>query len=147
MAAKTQLNTLPAELRSEIWSLAPLPSPGVYRCDPFKFIYTRGGSRLRLAVENPRWLIPKRRYPTVVHLCRESRLFALGVIKKEVKESSFFYCIGQGTRPFIPEIDTFWFDNDDDGATLHHPVVLQERGAIGNRVHAIRNLAVSAVVI
>ncbi|KLU81568.1 hypothetical protein MAPG_00653 [Magnaporthiopsis poae ATCC 64411] len=147
MAAKTQLCTLPVELRSEIWSLALLPSPGVYRCDPSKFIHTRSSSRRRLEVEDARWLIPKRRYPTVVHLCRESRLFALGVMEKEVRENSFFYCIGQDARPFIPEIDTFWFDDDDNGAILHYPAVVQERGAIGSRVHTIRNLAVSAAVV
>ncbi|KAJ4390732.1 hypothetical protein N0V93_004330 [Gnomoniopsis smithogilvyi] len=152
--AKTQLSTLPVELRSEIWSLALLPSPGVYRCDPVKFIPIRvgsggsgGGGRERghwLEVEDARWLIPKRRYPTVMHLCRESRLFALGAMEKEVKENSFFYCIGQGTRPFIPEIDSFWFD---DGAILLRPAVVQERGVIGSRVHTIRNLAVSAGVV
>jgi hypothetical protein len=147
MAAKTQLSTLPAEVRSEIWSLALLPSPGVYRCDPSKFIFTRTVPRRRLEVEDARWLIPKRRYPTVVYLCRESRFFALGAMGKEVRENSFFYCIGQDTRPFIPEIDTFWFDDDDDGTTLHHSNVIRERGAIGSRVHAIRNLAVSAAVI
>lgn len=149
MAAKTQLSTLPAELRSEIWSLALLPSPGVYRCDPFKFIHIPVRERerwLEVEVEDARWLIPKRRYPTVMHLCRESRFFALGAMEKEVKENSFFYCIGQDTRPFIPEIDTFWFD-DDDGATLLKPTVVQERGAIGSRVHTIRNLAVSAAII
>lgn len=157
MTAKTQLSTLPAELRSEIWSLALLPSPGVYRCDPVKFIPIRvgsggsgGGGRERghwLEVEDARWLIPKRRYPTVMHLCRESRLFALGAMEKEVKENSFFYCIGQDTRPFIPEIDTFWFDDDDDGATLLRPAVVHGRGVIGSRVHTIRNLAVSAAVV
>lgn len=154
MAAKTQLSTLPAELRSEIWSLALLPSPGVYRCDPSKFIFTRESFRGApgdhghwLEVEDARWLIPKRRYPTVVHLCRESRLFALGVMEKEVKENSFFYCIGQDTRPFIPEIDTFWFDDYSDGATLRALVVARECGAIGSRVHTIRNLAVSAAVV
>ncbi|KAL1874224.1 hypothetical protein Daus18300_003588 [Diaporthe australafricana] len=159
MAAQTQLSSLPAELRSKIWSLALLPSPGVYRCDPLKFIPFRegsggpgGGGRERwhrLEVEDARWLITKRRYPTVMHLCRESRSFALGAMEKEVKQNSFFYCIGQDTRPFIPEIDTFWFD-DDDGAvlpTLTRPAVVQERGAIGSRVHTIQNLAVSAVVV
>jgi hypothetical protein len=63
-------------------------------------------------------------------------------MEKEVRENSFFYCIGQDTRPFIPEIDTFWFDDDDK--TRHHPTVSRERGAIGSQVHAIRNLAVSA---
>lgn len=154
MAAKTQLSTLPAELRSEIWSLALLPSPGVYRCDPSKFIFTRasfrgasGGHRHWLEVEDARWLIPKRRYPTVMHLCRESRLFSLAAMEKEVKENSFFYCIGQDTRPFIPEIDTFWFDDYSDGATLRALLVARECGAIGSRVHTIRNLAVSAAVV
>jgi hypothetical protein len=94
MAAKTQFSTLPAEVRSEIWSLALLPSPGVYRCDPCKFIFTREPSPQPLEVEDARWLIPKRRYPTVVHLCRKSRFFALGAIEKKVRENSFFYCIG-----------------------------------------------------
>lgn len=145
MAAKIQLNTLPAELRFEIWSFALLPSPGVYRCDSFKFIYPPAGARRhRLEVEDARWLIPKRRYPTVMHLCHESRLFALGVMENEIKKKLFFYCIGQDTRPFIPEIDTFWFDDDSD---LHDATVFHERGAIGSRVHTIRNLAVSAAVI
>lgn len=154
MAAKTQLSTLPAELRSEIWSIALRPSPGVYRCDPSKFIFTRvsfrgvpGGHEHWLEVEDARWLIPKRRYPTVMHLCRESRLFALGAMENEVKENSFFYCIGQDTRPFIPEIDTFWFDHYSDGATLQALLVVRDGGAIGSRVHTIRNLAVSAAVV
>lgn len=141
MAAKTPFSILPAELRSEIWSLALLPSPGVYRCDTSKFIPSRW-----FEVEDARWLIPKRRYPTVMHLCRESRLFALGIMEKEVTENSFFYCIGQDARPFIPEIDTFWFD-DDSGATLDGPNIVHERGVIGNRVHTVRNLAVSAAVV
>lgn len=154
MAAKIQLSTLPAELRSEIWSLALCPSPGVCRCDPSKFIFTRasfrgvcGGHRHWLEVEDARWLIPKRRYPTVMHLCRESRLLSLAAMEKEVKENSFFYCIGQDTRPFIPEIDTFWFDDYSDGAALRALVVARECGAIGSRVHTIRNLAVSAAVV
>lgn len=154
MAAKTQLSTLPAELRSEIWSLALLPSPGVYRCDPHKFIPidagSTGGGRERgrwLEVEDPRWLIPKRRYPTIMHLCRESRVFALGVMEKETKEGSSLYCIGQDARPFIPEIDSFWFDDDDNGAVLLRPAVVQERGAVGSRVHTIHNLAVSAAIV
>ncbi|KAG8158271.1 hypothetical protein KVR01_012032 [Diaporthe batatas] len=146
MAAKTQLSTLPAELRSEIWSLALLPSPGVYRCDTAKFIPTRERGHL-FEVEDARWLIQKRRYPTVMHLCRESRLLALGVMEKEVKENASFYCIGQDTRPFIPEIDTFWFDDHDGGRTLCQPTVVKERGVVGSRVHTIRNLAVSAALV
>lgn len=146
MAAKTQLSTLPAELRSEIWSLALRPSPGVYRCDPSKFIPIREREH-PLDVEDTRWLIPKRRYPTVMHLCRESRLLALGAMDKEVQENLSLYCIGQDTRPFIPEIDTFWFDDHDDGETLLQADVVRERGAIGSRVHTIRNLAVSAAVV
>lgn len=106
MAAKTQLSTHHAELRAEIWSLALLPSPGVYRCNPAKFIPIHE-RRHWFEVEDARWLIPKRRHPTVMHLCRESRLFALGAMQKEIKESSCFYCTGQDTRPFIPEIDTW----------------------------------------
>lgn len=68
-------------------------------------------------------------------------------MEKEVKENSFFYCIGQDTRPFILEIDTFWFDDYIDGATLRALVVVRECGAIGSRVHTIRNLAVSAAVV
>lgn len=157
MAAKThlKLSSLPAELRSEIWSLALLPSPGVYRCDPAKFIPIRGGSGDSggggretghwIEVEDARWLIPKRRYPTIMHLCHESRLFALAAMEKELKEKPSFYCIGQATRPFIPEIDTFWFYDDD--ATLLRSAVVQERGIIGSRVHTIRNLAVSAAIV
>ncbi|TLS24868.1 hypothetical protein PpBr36_08600 [Pyricularia pennisetigena] len=144
MAAKPQLSNLPAELRAEIWSLALLPSPGVYRCDPHKFIYARGN---RSQVEDARWLIPKRRWPTVAHLCRESRLFALGVMEKESEEKSSVCCIGQDARPFMPEIDTFWFDDGDDGTTLHHHAVIHERGVVGGRVHVIRNLAVSAALV
>ncbi|KAL8393911.1 hypothetical protein RB595_003609 [Gaeumannomyces hyphopodioides] len=147
MAARTQLSTLPAELRSEIWRIALLPSPGVYRCDTSKFIHTCANRRSPYEVEDARWLIPKRRYPTVMHLCHESRLFALGVMEKEARENSFLYCIGQDTRPFIPEIDTFWFDDNDDGGVLHDATVYHERGAIGSRVHTIRNLAVSAAIV
>ncbi|TLD10933.1 hypothetical protein PgNI_05890 [Pyricularia grisea] len=150
MPTKPELNTLPAELRSEIWSLALLPSPGVYRCDPYRFIYTGAGYRhaLETDVEDARWLIQKRRYPTVMHLCRESRFVALSAMEREVREKSFFYYIGQDTRIFIPEIDILWFDDEDHGGSvLQHPAVILNRGVIGGRVHAIRNLAVSVAIV
>ncbi|CAN8095162.1 unnamed protein product [Discula destructiva] len=127
---KPQISTLAPELRNEIWTLALLPDPGVYHFNPADFGVTDD-----LDFSSQPWLIPKRSYPTAMHLCRESRGLALKLMERDPDLR-----LGHASRPFDPIIDTFWFDKKGP----HHPWVINKRSVIGSRVHEIRNLAVSA---
>jgi hypothetical protein len=139
--AKAELSTLPTELREEIWRLALLPDPGVYQFDPDRFAPLEDLD----GFEDERWMIPKGKYPTAMHLCRESRRFAQDIMEREQRQeqdgSLPYYCLGCSTRPFNPETDTFWFDRE---SRLKHPWVLNLESVIGNRIHTIKNLALSS---
>lgn len=127
---KPQISTLPPELRNQIWTLALLPDPSVYHFNPADFGVTDDTE-----FDLQPWLIPKRAYPTAMHLCRESRGLALHLMERDPALR-----LGHASRPFDPAIDTFWFDKKGP----HHPWVINKSSVIGSRVHTIRNLAVSA---
>ncbi|KAF4630534.1 hypothetical protein G7Y89_g7606 [Cudoniella acicularis] len=137
----TKLSTLPRELREEIWMLALLPDPGVYHFDPDCFTPNADMD----SFEDERWMISKRNYPTVMHLCQESRRFSLHIMaqeqKKEQEDGTLpYYCLGSSARPFNPTTDTFWFS---DTSRLDHPWVTHLGSVIGSRIHTIKNLALS----
>jgi hypothetical protein len=133
------LRTLPRELRDKIWLLALLPQPGVYKFDPARFTVSPGND----GWEDERWMIPKCRYPTVMHLSQESRRFALKIKAQEEKEKEHYvpyYCVGESVRPFNPPTDTFWFSKE---SLLHHDWVTNFTSVIGCRLHTIENLSIS----
>jgi len=139
--ATAQFSTLPRELRDEIWILALLPDPGVYQFDPAWF----RRSKERHGFEDERWMIPKRKYPTVMHLCQESRHVSLRIMAQEQRQEQEdgtlpYYCIGSSARPFNPSTDTFWFRVKSH---LGHPWVRNLMNVIGGRIHTIKNLALS----
>jgi hypothetical protein len=137
-----EFGKLPGELREEIWLFALLPEPGVYKFDPDRFIP-------RLDVdgwEDERWMISKRRYPTAMHLCQESRRFAFQIKTQEEKEeqennNAPYYCLGEPARPFNTVADTFWFSEE---SLFNHPWVRNLTSVIGDRLHIIENLALSS---
>ncbi|EPE28915.1 hypothetical protein GLAREA_00073 [Glarea lozoyensis ATCC 20868] len=137
----TQLSDLPRGLREEIWSLGLLPQPGVYKFDPEWFVFTPDGD----GWEDERWMIPKRKYPSVMNVCQESRYCTLRIKSQEQKReqengNAPYYCVGESARPFNPAIDTFWFSKE---ALLRHHWVSDLSCVIGNRLHIIENLAIS----
>jgi hypothetical protein len=143
--AKAQLSTLPLECREQIWMLALLPGPSVYRFDPAHFRQFPDTGRF----EDDRWMVPKHKYPTAMHVCQESRRLALQVIEREQKQNQDngtlpYYCIGSSARPFNPYLDTFWFSHNDH--LLHHYVMNLDL-VVGNRIHTIKNLALSSCLI
>ncbi|KXX75499.1 hypothetical protein MMYC01_208977 [Madurella mycetomatis] len=61
--------------------------------------------------------------------------------KQEQEEGILpYYCIGSSARPFNPPTDTFWFNQESH---LVHPLVRNLDCVIGNRIHTIKNLAIS----
>ena len=137
-----EFSKLPRELREEIWSLALLPEPGIYHFDPdyFDALPDIDGWA------DERWMISKRRYPTAMHLCQESRRFSFQIKAQEQKQEQEngtvpYYCLGENARPFHPTTDTFWFSK---ASLLGHRWVRNLTSVIGNRLHIIENLAVSA---
>ena len=90
-------------------------------------------------------MISKRKYPTVMHLCKESRHLTLHVMAQEQQQEQdkgtlpYLY-IGDSARPFNPSIDTFWFYVEDH---LCHLWVQNLKGVIGDRIHTIENLTLS----
>jgi hypothetical protein len=101
---------LPRELREEIWLLSLLPSPGVYKYDPDWFTILPDESYW----EDDRWMIPKRRYPTAMHICQECRRFSFDIKTQEQKQeednvTAPYYCLGENARPFNFATDCFWF--------------------------------------
>ena len=138
--AIAELSGLPRELREEIWMLALLPDPGVYHFDPDWFT---PNPDLDSFVDE-RWMIPKRKYPTAMHLCQESRRFALHLMAQEQKQEQDgmepYYCLGNNARLFNPTTDTFWFSQE---SRLKHPWVTNLGSVIGDRIHTIKHLALS----
>jgi hypothetical protein len=138
----TEFSKLPRELREEIWSFALLPEPGVYKFDPDWFIPKPDID----GWEDERWMISKRRHPTAMHLCQESRRFAFQIQAQEEKEEQEnntvpYYCLGENARPFNPVTDTFWFSEE---SLFSHPWVRNLTSVIGDRLHIIENLALSS---
>lgn len=140
--ATAQFNKLPREIRDEIWAFALLPEPAVYRFDPDWFKPNQGDVD---GFEDERWIVPKRPYPTAMHLCHESREFALRLKAQEQKEEQEngkapYYCFGDNARLFNPATDTFWFNK---GSLLDHPYLINLASVIGRGIHTIENLAFS----
>ncbi|KAJ4394733.1 hypothetical protein N0V93_003952 [Gnomoniopsis smithogilvyi] len=127
---KLQISALPLEIRTEIWTFALLPDPSVYHFDPSDFDVRKEDD-----FESQPWLIPKRAYPTAMHLCAESRTHALRLMERDPTLR-----IGLETRPFDPAIDTFWFHKTGPD----HPWVTNTSSVIGSRVHTIQRLAIRA---
>jgi hypothetical protein len=131
---------LPKELREEIWLLALLPEPGVYKFDPDWFIPLENED----GWEDDRWMIPKRRYPTAMHLCQESRRFAFYIKEREQEQEQNgimpYFCLGKNARPFNTTTDSFWFISE---SLVGHPWVRNLNSVVGRRIHTIENLALS----
>lgn len=103
---------LPLELRQEIYRFACLPEPAVYcLSDPDIFDLPRSTRQFKSSERISNWRVIKRRYPTAVHLCRESRSYAWHIQRHENVRAARLgvqptdYQIGKGQRLFEPEID------------------------------------------
>ncbi|KAH8591399.1 hypothetical protein B0O99DRAFT_690756 [Bisporella sp. PMI_857] len=124
--ATAEFSKLPRELREEIWSLALLPEPGVYKFDPDWFTPMPDMD----SWEDERWMISKRRHPTAMHLCQESRRFSFHIKGQERKQEQEngtvpYYCLGKESL-------------------LSHDWVSNITSVIGSRrIHVIENLALS----
>jgi hypothetical protein len=116
--------------------MALLPDPGVLRWMPSTY-------RPRLGPNDDEWMIVKRRYPTVLHICRESRHCALWILEKEKKEKRGTQpdYLGSTVRPFDPELDAVWLDSDH---VLHQFLALSPAGADGRRFRGVERLALSS---
>lgn len=122
---------LPAEIRQEIWGLALLPEPGVYG-------YTRRDT-WRM------WQVQKTKYPAVMHVNRESRAVAMAVWQGERRAVGAGlpreYWFGLEKRPFMKEMDTFWFD---DPVSLRDWAGTVEQSRGSGRRWSVKHLALSA---
>lgn len=129
--------TLPRELREEIWILALLPNPGVYHFDPNTFTITEDDN-----FEDERLLIPKRKFPTAMHLCQESRQLSLAILDREqASDAPKLFFLGDPVRVLDPEMDTIWFDT---AGHMAHGWVRNTYSVIGSRIHTFQNLALSS---
>lgn len=107
---------LPLEIQRIVWDLACLPEPGVCHFD--RRIAATVVARIPIRDWTP-WdcielKVPKRRYPAAAHVCRASRECALSVQEREQTCAArhalepIQYYIGHETRPFDPQLDTFF---------------------------------------
>lgn len=115
-------DTLPLEIRQEIWRLALLPGPGVYSFNEDDFWRWEfcedgyGGEGYRnYYPSRRRWLIPKQKRPTVMQLNREAREFCYGKMNEERRRTRdghpHEYWFDKDDRPFMSDMDVFYIDD------------------------------------
>ncbi|ROW09427.1 hypothetical protein VMCG_02462 [Cytospora schulzeri] len=116
-------NTIPPEIRQEIWKLAMLPGPSVYSFHEEDFwtwtFYEDGeGGGRNYYPTFRKLLVPKQKRPAIMRLNKESRNYALSMLQEERKGVAAGhprqYWFDMPDRPFMSDIDVFWIDNPRD---------------------------------
>lgn len=109
---------LPLELRQEVYRLACMPESAIYSLsDSDMFELPSGAMPSAPSKITNDWKVIKRKYPTAMHLCRESRNYVLRMQHHENTRAARLgvqaldYQIGQENRAFDPQIDVLFADS------------------------------------
>lgn len=103
ISVASQFSNLPKELCGTIWLLTWLPEPGLYKFNPECFTPLPSQSDW----ENDRWMIPKHRIPTAIHLCQTFRLFSLHIkVKEQAQEQDYIHCNSPVSTVLCPSLHT-----------------------------------------